>query len=87
MDVYRAMLSIASCEDAIASHREDSSYSNISNKVQLVLGEDVDISTPTVCSGQTKRSNPPADNPFDYYKRVIFLPYLDTILSQLHERF
>ena len=87
MDVYRAMQSISTCEASIASNREDSSFSSIYDKVQSVLGEDVEISTPRVCSRQTKRSNPPADNAFDYYRRAIYLPYLDTVVSQLHERF
>ena len=45
------------------------------------------LKTPRVCGRQTKRANPPSENPFDYYKRAIFLPYLDTVLFQLRERF
>ena len=35
----------------------------------------------------TKRANPPNKSPFEYYQRAIFLPYRDTVLSQLGQRF
>ena len=63
------------------------SFRSIYDKVQSVLGEDTVIKTPRVCGKQTKRANPPSECAFEYFKRSIFLPYLDTVLFQLRERF
>ena len=42
---------------------------------------------PRIVSRQTKRSNPPAETAYEYYRRAVFLPYLDTVIGQLDERF
>ena len=36
---------------------------------------------------QLNRDNVPADNPKEYYKKIITIPFLDHILTQLNERF
>ena len=51
------------------------------------LGEEVEICIPRIVSRMKKRSNPPSNSAYEYYKRAIFLPYVDTIIHQLHDRF
>ena len=87
LDVYRAMQSIESCETAIQKYRDDNSFQEIFSAAQDDLGEEVEICIPRIVSRMTKRSNPPSNSAYEYYKRAIFLPYVDTIIHQLHDRF
>ena len=48
----------------------------------------IEITMPRNCQRQTLRTNVPADgSPQAYWKRAIFIPYLDSLISQLSERF
>ena len=87
IDAYRAMLSVDSCINAIQIYREDSSFDNVFEKAQKSLGEDEELEMPRVVGRMNKRANPPADTPYQYFRRAIYLPYIDTIQSQLRERF
>jgi hypothetical protein len=48
---------------------------------------DFNISKPRLCQKQTHRSNANAATPEDYYRVSIFIPYLDSVIQQLEERF
>jgi hypothetical protein len=45
------------------------------------------IKMPRLTGRQIHRQNVPADSPLVYYRRVVFLPFLDTCICQLTERF
>ena len=45
------------------------------------------IKIPRICKYQQHRSNVPADSPREYYKRCLGIPFLDSLLSQINERF
>ena len=42
---------------------------------------------PRMCSGQKHRSNTPASDPCEYYRRTITIPLLDHLLAELERRF
>lgn len=48
---------------------------------------DISIRKPRTVSKQTLRSNIPADTIEDYFRRTIFIPFIDHVITQLHERF
>ena len=48
---------------------------------------DEPIQIPRRCIKQTVRNNMPADNAESYYKRTVYIPFLDSILSELNARF
>lgn len=48
---------------------------------------DAEIRVPRTAKKQTVRDNPPFDTPEEYYRRAIFLPCLDQLISQLEIRF
>jgi len=48
---------------------------------------DVAVSVPRVVTRQVHRSNIPADNPEDYYRKNIMIPFLDHILVEMRDRF
>jgi len=43
------------------------------------------IETPRITSRQQNRSNSPFSTTKEYYKRAVFLPYVDIILEQLED--
>ena len=47
----------------------------------------VEPSTPRRCGRQTQRSNVPADTPSEYFRRIISIPVLDHLISELKSRF
>ena len=48
---------------------------------------DGDITMPRITARQRNRSNVPANNAQEYFKRACFLPFIDTCIAQLNERF
>ena len=42
---------------------------------------------PRVINRQANRANPPATSPLQFYRRAVFLPFVDTVLEQLNQRF
>ena len=45
------------------------------------------IPMPRIVNRQANRANPLAVSPLQFYRRSIFLPFIDTVLEQLSERF
>jgi len=48
---------------------------------------DIELNTPRRCGRQTARSNVPADTPKIYFKRMVYIPFLDSIIQQFSMRF
>lgn len=68
-----------------SSLNEDYAVFNMAEK--LARKADISLSIPRICSRQSQRTNVPADNPSQYFKRAVWLPYLDTILESLRDKF
>ena len=62
-------------------HRVFLSASELAEKI----GEE--LTAPRVRGRQTHRANAPADGPEEYYRRNIFIPFLDHLIDQLKVRF
>ena len=45
------------------------------------------LNIPRRCGRQTKRNNVPPDTLEDYWRRAVFVPFLDELLQQLGVRF
>ena len=45
------------------------------------------LDTPRIVSRQTQRSNVESNTPEEYYRRSIFIPFIDCLINQLKERF
>ena len=42
---------------------------------------------PRIVNRQANRANPLAISPLQFYRRSVFLPFIDTVLERLSERF
>ena len=47
----------------------------------------IEIKIPRLTNIQQNRSNVPCDSPESYYRRCVFIPYLDSLITSLSERF
>ena len=55
--------------------------------IQICSTVDVQECVPRLASTQRHRSNTPADSVKDYYKRILTIPFLDYLISELDTRF
>jgi len=55
------------------------------NKYLIELG--IELKTPRISFKQTLRNNTPSSDPVDYYRKSIFIPYLDSLITSLNDRF
>lgn len=65
--------------------REDDTFKSIYTSAESIHGEE--IMRPRLAAAQRNRCNVPADSAEEYYRRACFLPFVDTCLAQLKERF
>ncbi|XP_072172497.1 52 kDa repressor of the inhibitor of the protein kinase-like [Diadema setosum] len=92
MDVVNAYEAINLVKDEIKSIRDnvDDEFDNLYSTMSLMAETaGIEITAPRSCHRQTLRSNVPTDHggPKTYWKRAVFIPYLDSMLAQLNERF
>ena len=48
---------------------------------------DVELTCPRLAKRQKHRSNTPADTPEEYFRRTVFVPYLDLLIAAFENRF
>ena len=95
LDLSRGSEMISSAISVLTRQREEAekSFDSIwQTALDLVKRIDMDprleLTIPRQCKRQTFRSNYPAtSDPKDYYRRAIYIPILDNIIADHHERF
>ena len=74
----------------MSKHREecDGFFRDIFCKAKELANDlGIEIHMPRLASRQIHRSNPPSDSVEEYYRRSVYVPYLDSIISSLQLRF
>ena len=90
-DVLTAYKEVEVVKDVLKKIREDvekefeTVYKSMSKTISL--HDKNELSIPRRCGRQTFRSNVEADTPQVYWRRTVFLPFLDHLLSELSSRF
>ena len=89
-DVYQALQMVNSVTDNISKIRIniDAIFPSWYDEV-LKLADTIGVteSLPRKTSLQRNRSNTPSSSPQEHYKRVVTIPLLDSLITQLNERF
>ena len=71
-----------------AARADDVDFNEVFDKVKGMADKgNVSIEPPRYCKKATYRNNCPSDNAQEYFKRAIYLPFLDSLISQLSLRF
>ncbi|XP_071177886.1 52 kDa repressor of the inhibitor of the protein kinase-like [Mytilus edulis] len=72
----------------ISARGNDAEYDNVYQKAeQMAEIADTELVIPRRCGRQTQRSNVPGDTPQDYFKRAVYLPYIDALIQEYSSRF
>ena len=90
VDVVRAYNQITFAKSTLQSARDgvDSVHARMYNEaVQIATGVNVEESMPRRTGWQQHRSNVPSSTPSQYYKRVLTIPILDHLISEMDRRF
>jgi hypothetical protein len=89
-DLFKATRSIEVVRGTLEGKRREAeiSFADIWEKsTQLALEAETVLQTPRLSKRQQHRVNVPADSPEEYFRRALYIPFLDNLLSQLEERF
>jgi hypothetical protein len=85
-DIYHATESIKDCQAVLQMYRDDDKlFARLFARATEMNGDE--IAPPRVTGKQQNRTNVPAANAHEYYRRAVFLPFLDICMAQLHDRF
>ncbi|VEN38170.1 unnamed protein product [Callosobruchus maculatus] len=94
LDAVKASQHIKRILQLLKSHRDDPD--KITNEIlrdativseRIGLEEDTAIAVPRIVGRQCYRNNHPAENPSEFWKRSLIIPYLDSIITSLEVRF
>ena len=72
---------------AIRSNAEVEFQNVFETATELAEKAGQNITMPRCCKKQTMRSNVEADTPQTYYRRTIFVPFLENMVQQMADRF
>ena len=86
-DIVTAYRHIDLAIEEVSYMREDFDSEWFGEAESLATDIGAVITIPRICKYQQHRSNVPADSPSEYYKRFLGIPFLDSLLSQMNERF
>lgn len=84
-DIHHAVSGIEDCASVLQHFRDGDEFQKIFERASAAYGEEIPL--PRLTGRQKNRCNVPADTAEQYFKRAYFLPFIDTCLSQLKERF
>lgn len=90
IDLFNALNQVSGVISVFQSIREnvDLKFNNIYKEAKDVAEKlNIEPKMPRICSSQRNRSNVPSNNIEEYYKKSIFIPYLDDLMMALNERF
>ena len=92
-DLVNALEGVTHIKNTLKSWRSevdewhDECYGPYSIAEGLARSVDAEIRLPRIASRQGHRSNVPAENADEYFKRSIWFPFLDSVIESLETRF
>lgn len=90
LDLFKCSEHIKRICSVITENRSnaDSTIKEILSEAQNIAEElDIVLELPRITKRQRHRSNHPAETAEEYWKRSLLIPYLDSLLNSLNERF
>ncbi|XP_069354562.1 52 kDa repressor of the inhibitor of the protein kinase-like [Maniola hyperantus] len=90
IDLLQCANHIKRITDTLRKHRETAdvqSESLIAEAESIADDLETDLRMPRITNRQTHRANPPAQTPSEFWKRSLMIPYLDSLILSLEQRF
>lgn len=86
-DLPKASSNASALVTVFENKREDTTFGRMWDKAcALATKVDVTPSVPRTVTMQTKRSNTPAATPEEYWRRNLYLPFIDHLTTEVRER-
>lgn len=90
LDLVGAVQKVKSIVEILQSYRKraDEKFGQIYQEVKILSSDlNVEESVPRICGIKKNRANTPFNTPEEFYRRTVFIPYLDDLIAALQERF
>ena len=90
VDLMQALANVKSVSDLLQRKRDnaDETFADIWQQAKkLAVEAGTELSIPRQTSRQCHRANIPADNPQEYFRCTVYIPFLDSMLQELTDRF
>uniref|UniRef100_A0A8D9BWK7 52 kDa repressor of the inhibitor of the protein kinase n=1 Tax=Cacopsylla melanoneura TaxID=428564 RepID=A0A8D9BWK7_9HEMI len=90
ISLISALTHVDNVTSSLTNMRADNqTFDNIFERAEKISQEvhEEPIKLPRLCSKQTSRTNPPFATKNEYFRRALFLPCLDSLLTSLTNRF
>ena len=89
IDFFAAKTAVIDVIAVLTKRREafdnfDSIFASACHMMEML---DVPVTQPRITKSQRNRPNPPAATPNEFYRRTVYLPFLDAITTDLRSRF
>lgn len=86
LDLFYCLKHVKVIKAVIGDHRSNAD-DIIINLLKDAEEIGVELNPPRIVRRQQYRSNHPSENVSDYWKRALLIPYLDSLICSLEERF
>jgi hypothetical protein len=89
LDIIKAYDMIENVKSTIHDLRNDEAEFDtvFDNATKMASTTNTTLEPPRRCGQQTQRSNVPSSTPKEYFHRAVYLPFVDSLLSQVSMRF
>jgi len=84
-EIHCAVNSVKDCIAVMQQIRDDDTFDAVFQAATEICREE--ITMPCLTARQRNRTKVPATNAADYYRRAVFLPFVDCCILQMTERF
>ena len=89
-DLLQALSSVSNLLEILKQKRTDAdeTFSHIWITAEELAGfAGCELQTPRLVGRQCHRSNVPAASPLEYYRRTVYIPFIDSMITQLETKF
>ena len=85
--IIKAKKMVMNLKDLLEEERNSDGFVDEIYKETCDLVGVKELSRPRIVTNQVHRSNTPSSSSFEYYKLSLFLPYMDSLIQSLNDRF
>ena len=88
LDLIQASEEAKTCSSALNAERNDDAVweALMEKAIEIASDYDIDPSWPRTTGRQQHHNNVPADTPSAYWKRAMYLPFLDDLVTDIDEK-
>jgi hypothetical protein len=90
VDLIQALSNVVSLKNLLLKRRNNAEreFADLWLQIETLAKQaDVSLSIPRQAAHQTKRANIPSNSAVEYFRRSLYIPFLDNIIQELTDRF